>query len=253
MKKGVGSTTKKLSIRYRVASIGAVVCLTTTTCVLATSPASSAPFNPEREVAAAQLAPSASSAHSHTAPTTTSTTVMGGGSPSTWPAAKKVAPSLAGAYSTNPTTAFLALVKYSDWVGSHPDPNLVQNYAIPTSNIYRNQVYLMQQLVKRGWHISPQPTKIDFLKTALLPITKTLANGSKYQGDAIETVIDEQKSPYLNRAGKLVGRTEGGGPTAYVVTLVQARLHGQFYIDVWEQVSSLGNGITWERQLEARQ
>ena len=42
---------------------------------------------------------------------TTPTTVMGGGSPSTWPAARRVAPSLAGAYSTNLKTAFIALTE----------------------------------------------------------------------------------------------------------------------------------------------
>ena len=55
---------------------------------------------------------------------TTPTTVMGGGSPSTWPAARRAAPSLAGAYSHNLKIAFIALVQYSDWLGSHPNPNL---------------------------------------------------------------------------------------------------------------------------------
>ncbi len=56
---------------------------------------------------------------------TTSTTVMGGGNPSTWPAGRAKAPSLAGAYSPNLKTAFLALTNYSDWVASHPEPKLV--------------------------------------------------------------------------------------------------------------------------------
>ena len=58
---------------------------------------------------------------------TTPRTVMGGGNAATWPAARPFPPSLAGAYSTNLKTAFIALVNYSDWVGSHPNPNLVKN------------------------------------------------------------------------------------------------------------------------------
>ena len=83
---------------------------------------------------------------------TTSTTVLGGGSPATWPAARAVAPSLAGAYSPNLKTAFIALVKYSDWLGSHPNPSLVKNFVASSSNIYASQVYLMRDMVDRGWH-----------------------------------------------------------------------------------------------------
>ncbi len=223
----------------RLASTAASV--TTVVCTLSAAQAFSAPIKPAPE----------RSARTHTVPTTTSTTVMGGGSPSTWPAARKVAPSLAGAYSSNMKTVFLALVRYSDWLASHPNPKLVKNYAITTSNIYGAQLYLMQQMVARGWHIWPQPTEIIFLKTVLDPVTKTLPNGQKYQGGIIETVINEQKSPYLNRVGKVVGHTEGGGPTAYVVSLVQDRLHTQFYIDLWQQVTPLGEGIAWEHHIEA--
>jgi hypothetical protein len=186
-------------------------------------------------------------------PSTTSVTVMGGGSPSSWPAARKVAPSLAGAYSPNLKTAFLALVRYSDWLGSHPNPNLVKHYVLPTSNLYRSQVYLMQQMVKRGWHISPQPTEIDFLKVVVPAVTRRLPNGRRYLGGVIETVIDELKSPYLDRFGKVVGRTAGGGPTAYVVSLVQDSLHTQFYIDVWQQVTAPGDGLRWEHKVTAKQ
>ena len=56
-----------------------------------------------------------------TTPRTTSTTVMGGGNPSTWPAARAKAPSLAGAYSPNLKTAFLALVRILGLVGHAPE------------------------------------------------------------------------------------------------------------------------------------
>ena len=81
---------------------------------------------------------------------TTSRTVMGGGNAATWPAARPFPPSLAGAYSTNLKTAFVALVKYSDWLGSHPNPNFVRNYVATKSNIYHPQVDLMQRPVASG-------------------------------------------------------------------------------------------------------
>ena len=68
-------------------------------------------------------------------------------------------------------------------------------------------------------------------------------------GGVIECVINEHKSPYLDRAGKTVGHTQGGGPTAYGVTLVQDRLHTQFYIDLWQQLTPPGDGFTWERRI----
>ncbi len=51
-----------------------------------------------------------------------------------------MAPSLAGAYSPNLKTAFISLVKYSDWLGSHPNPSLVKNYVHHSSDLYRSQV-----------------------------------------------------------------------------------------------------------------
>ena len=122
---------------------------------------------------------------------------MGGGNPSTWPAARAKAPSLAGAYSANLKTAFLALVRYSDWLGTHPNPKLVKNYVLPTSNIYRAQEYLMRQMVVRGWHISPAPTEINFIKVVTPPVTRTLPDKDKYMGGVIECVINEMKYPYL--------------------------------------------------------
>ena len=76
-----------------------------------------------------------------------------------------VAPSLAGAYSPNLKTAFIALVKYSDWFGSHPNPNLVQEFRAQTSNMYGPQVYLMQDNGRSRVGIyHPDPTQVDFLK-----------------------------------------------------------------------------------------
>jgi hypothetical protein len=236
----------------------AAACLTTVACALTTAPAFSAPIKTSAtgpSVPAIRLIARTptSSARAHTVPNTTSTTVMGGGNPSTWPAAKKAAPSLAGAYSSNMKTVFLALVRYSDWLGSHPNPKLVKNFVLTSSNLYPSQLSLMQQMVHRGWHITPRPTQIDFLKTVGSPVTKSSPSGRKYKGAVIETVIDEVKSPYLDGNGRIVGYTGGGGPTAYVATLVQNSLHTQFYIDLWQQLAPPGTGLTWLHRIEKTQ
>ena len=67
-----------------------------------------------------------------------------------------MAPSLAGAYSPNLKTAFISLVKYSDWLGSHPNPSLVKNYVQSSSDIYEAQLYLMQRMVIDGMARAPE-------------------------------------------------------------------------------------------------
>ena len=74
--------------RRRHALAGVMVCLAALATASAQSPESLAASRP-----------------THTTPTT----VMGGGSPSTWPAARRVAPRLAGAYSTNLKTDLSSL------------------------------------------------------------------------------------------------------------------------------------------------
>jgi hypothetical protein len=192
--------------------------------------------------------------------TTTSVTVMGGGTPSSWPAAKKVAPSLAGAYSPNLKTAFLTLVRYSDWLGSHPNPNLVKNYVLPTSDIYWAQVYLMRDLVSRGWHEPPNPTEVDFIKIVRKPVPRLGANGSHlifdghlaYIGGDIDIVINEKREPYLNNAGTVVGHTAGGGRSAWTVSLTQSDRSGEFLIDNYQPVVTVRGIGSWEKRLGKR-
>ena len=89
---------------------------------------------------------------------TTPTTVMGGGSPSTWPAARRVAPSLAGAYSTNLKTAFIALSELLGLARLAPESEPCQELcAADNSNIYNPQVYLMEQMVDTRDGIIAQP------------------------------------------------------------------------------------------------
>ena len=189
---------------------------------------------------------------------TTTTTVMGGGKPSTWPAAKPYPPSLAGAYSPNMKTAFLALVRYSDWVGSHPNPKLVKNYASPASDIYAAQVYLMTQMAKRGWHLPPTPSQIDFLVVTKKPILRYSKTGSPliiagkraYTSGMVDVVVQETTEPYLNVSGHVVGRTAGkGGPRAWRVTLVQKDVDGQFVIDGFYGITVRGSLHQWEKEV----
>jgi hypothetical protein len=189
---------------------------------------------------------------------TTTTTVMGGGSPATWPAAKPYPPSLAGAYSPNMKTAFLTLVNYSDWVGSHPNPNLVKNYALPSSNVYKPQVYLMRQMALRGLHLPPTPSIIDFLVIIKKPARLiaiggqplTVAGRPAYASGTIDIVVDQVTEAYLNAKNQVVGYTSRGtGPTAWTVVLRQSAATGQFVIASYYRLRVHGNLEEWERRL----
>ena len=189
---------------------------------------------------------------------TTTTTVMGGGKPSTWPAAKPYPPSLAGAYSPNMKTAFLALTRYSDWVGSHPNPTLVRNYATLTANIYAAQVYLMRQMSKRGLHLSPTPTEVDFLAVIQRPVRRRSTTGKlmlvagkpAYTSGIVDVVIRQFTEPYLNRKDRIVGYTaRGTGPAAWTVTLAQEPTNGRFAIAGYYGVTLHGSLKQWEQRV----
>lgn len=271
----------KILCRRRPALGGAVVCLLAVASCWPDAPATSASERPVPAIAAVSVAqPSATvlaspnrapslaseaatrriastGAHPTGVPRTTSTTIMGGGSPSTWPAARAVAPSLAGAYSPNLKTAFVALVNYWDWLGSHPKPNLVKNFAEATSNIYAAQVYLMGAMDNRGWHLPPNPTQVDFLYVVQRPVPTRPARDHSVRGyrvayspGAIYAVINQITEPYLNERDQIVGHTgRGTGETAWRITLLQNRTDGRFRIGQYQRVL-LRRGIqVWERSL----
>ena len=203
----------------------------------------------------------AGTTHRSTRPSTnatTTTTVMGGGKPSTWPAAKPYPPSLAGAYSPNMKTAFLALTRYSDWVGSHPNPNLVINYAAPSSDIFAAQKYLMEQMKKRGWHLPPTPTQINFLIVTQKPVIRhgehgnTLSVGHRpaYTTGAVDVVVEQVTEPYLDASGRVVGHTaKGTGPKAWRVTLAQRTTNGQFVISGYYAILLHESLQRWEHEM----
>ena len=201
-------------------------------------------------------------------PSTTSTTrttatptvtVMGGGNPATWPAARAKPPSLAGAYSPNLRTAFIALIRYSDWVGSHPNPDLVKNYTLGSSNIYIYQVRALRVMVTRGWHLPPWPSQVNFLTVVHAPIAQVTTNGKRllrdghqaYTRGVLDVVMDEQRAPYLDSTDRIVGYSGGGGVTALTINLRQGS-DGRFRIDEW-RILHPASGITaWEKKVEHR-
>lgn len=200
-----------------------------------------------------------------TAPTSksvTTTTVMGGGNPSTWPAAKPYPPSLAGAYSPNMKTAFITLAKYIDWVASHPNPKLVANYAAPSSNIYAGQVFLMRQMQKRHLHLPPTPTIVDFLAVVKAPSLRRSSTGlvlqvhhhPLYTDGIIAVVITEVTQPYLNSANHVVGYTaKGTGPKPWTIELGQDPKSGQFVIISYYGVMLHESLIQWEHRVEKKE
>ena len=190
---------------------------------------------------------------------TTTTTVMGGGKPATWPAAKPYPPSLAGAYSPNMKTAFLTLVRYSDWVGSHPNPKLVKNYVSAASDVYAAQVYLMRQMLKRRLHLPPTPSQIDFLVTVKKPVRRRRGDGTPlrvagkpaYTSGTIYVVVQQVTEPYLNAHNQVVGHsTRGTGPRPWKITLVQRDVNGQFVIDGYDALTIHESLSTWERSVQ---
>lgn len=215
-------------------------------------------------VASSQRAPARNlntSKRPRTGPTTT-TTVMGGGNPSTWPAAKPDPPSLAGAYSPNMKTAFLALVRYSDWVGTHPNPALVKNYVTPASDVYAAQNYLMAQMSKRHLHLPPSPSQIDFVAVVKKPVLRRSASGQilllagkrAYTAGIIYAVVTQVTEPYLNKNDRIVGHTSRGtGPTPWKISLVQRDINGQFVIDGYYAITIHESLQNWERSIRVEQ
>jgi len=191
----------------------------------------------------------------------TTTTVMGGGSPSTWPAAKPYPPSLAGAYSPNMKIAYLTLTKYWDWVGAHPNPKLVTNYMAASCELYRGQVYLMQQMQKRHIHLPPTPTTVDFLAVIREPMLRRVSRGiilriakrPAYTDGIIDVVITENTEPYLDSAGHIVGYTaKGSGQKAWTITLGQDAKTGGFVVISYYGVILHSSLKQWEYEVESK-
>ena len=165
--------------------------------------------------------------HAPRTPRTTSTTVMGGGKPSTWPAARAKAPSLAGAYSPNLKTAFIALGELLGLVRFAPESESRQELMladIQTST--RPQVYLMHKWWSRvGMYHPTRPKSISYCRRTPSPITRStdlvVIGTSVRPRRSIDVVINEKNVPYLDGPDKIVGHSARRWTDCYAVTLVQ--------------------------------
>lgn len=96
-------------------------------------------------------------------------------------------PSLAGAYSDNLKTAFLALYAYHSWIFEHPDPTQVARYAVSGSPDYKVELYNVNYLVAHNAHTPNDPRGLDgdieFAKVSLAPKLITGADGRPTQRD----------------------------------------------------------------------
>ena len=165
-------------------------------------------------------------------PTSPDTLVGASGNPADWPAARPEPPSLAGAYSSNMMTVFLTLVRYQDWVWSHPDPSLVRNYMMPGTAAYRNEEASISTFARRSLHADPSPTEIDWLAITGRPrrmLGKTLGGHPAYTPCAVTAVINQRVGTLLSPEGKPELRSPGGGRAAFSEVLDQG-LDGRWRI-----------------------
>jgi hypothetical protein len=126
-------------------------------------------------------------------------------------------------------TVIITLIRYEDWVWSHPDPALVRNYMIPGGNAYKPELAGVTELVRKGWHTDPSPTEIDWIGVTLRAKPLHLIDGRRVRVDgraaympaALNILINQKISPYLNDKGVVAGHSNGGGRTAFSITLSQ--------------------------------
>ena len=143
------------------------------------------------------------------------------------------APSLAGAYSDNLKTAFLALYAYHDWVFDHPDPTLVSRYAVVGSADYKIELFNVHYLVAHGAHTPNDPRGLDgdiqSIKVTLAPKPIMGANGKQelrsghpaFQGGIVTVVAEYLQANLYNRAGQYVQPGQRVGTSAIAYSLIQ--------------------------------
>ena len=129
-------------------------------------------------------------------------------------------------------TVFLTLVRYQDWVWSHPDPSLVRNYMMPGTAAYRNEEASISTFARRSLHADPSPTEIDWLAITGRPrrmLGKTLGGHPAYTPCAVTAVINQRVGTLLSPEGKPELRSPGGGRAAFSEVLDQG-LDGRWRI-----------------------
>jgi hypothetical protein len=121
-------------------------------------------------------------------------------------------------------TVFLTLVRYQDWVWSHPDPSLVGNYMMPGTAAYRNEKSQVSYLERHSLHSNFSPTEIDWLAITELPrsVHGALLRGHvAYTPCVMNVVINQRVGAILNAKGKPVVYSPGGGRAAFSEILDQ--------------------------------
>jgi hypothetical protein len=129
-------------------------------------------------------------------------------------------------------TVFLTLVRYQDWVWSHPDPSLVGNYMMPGTAAYRNEETSIRTFARRSLHADPSPTEIDWLAVTGQPHRmpgKTLGAHHEYTPCVVTAVINQKVGTLLSPEGVPVLHSPGGGRAAFTEVLDQG-LDGRWRI-----------------------
>lgn len=180
-------------------------------------------------------------------PTSHNSLVGDTGNPADWPAAQPDPPSLSGAYSKNMMRVIVTLITYEDWLGSHPNPKLVDEYMIKGSAPYKGDVSFLTTLLRRGWHTDYAPSEIDWLRVTVSPRPLPTIGGKPlmlgghpaWEPASINMVVNQTSSPYLNGRGRAVAYSRNNGKVAYAVLLVQGA-DGRWRIESIRMLRPLG-------------
>ena len=157
------------------------------------------------------------------------------------------APSLAGAYSDNLKTAFLALYAYHDWLYEHPNAALVSRYAVAGGPAYKVELYNIEYLIANHAHAPNDPRGLDgdiqFAKVTLVPKPITGPNGKQelrsghpaFQGGIVTVVAKYLASNFYGSSGQYVQPGQQAGTSAISYSLIQG-VDGQWR---WYQATVL--------------
>ena len=158
-------------------------------------------------------------------------------SPSPYALNNDSAPSLAGAYSDDPRTAFLALFGYHNWLYEHPTLADVGKYTVVDSPAYQGELTNLSYLVKRHAHFPDSQ--------------------GGYDGDIEYVRVSQQPQP-LAALGKELSR---GGHRAYgpaVVVVVQHELLTSIYspigqpLQIGQQAGEEANSYSLSQGLDGQ-
>ncbi|MHB1912118.1 MAG: hypothetical protein ACYCTI_08715 [Acidimicrobiales bacterium] len=143
------------------------------------------------------------------------------------------APSLAGAYSDNLIVAFRALYAYANWLGEHPRPSLVSQYAVNGSPIYQIETQNMRYLIARHAHEPADPRgyagDLQFVKVSLAPQPVMAADGRQvliaghpaFKGGLVTVVVQYLQSNLYTDSGQYLQPGQNAAVAALSYSLAQ--------------------------------